>query len=120
MGYEVGFDANWNRDVGYAVPSMCDHPGCKIIIHRGISCVCGGDLYGGDRGCGLYFCFQHTHYHQDGTPLCERCVTGQEPFEPTSDRPEWMRHKLEDPSWAKWREENPNEVEVMRLALHEA
>ena len=26
MSWAVGYDENWKRDVGYGVPSYCDHP----------------------------------------------------------------------------------------------
>lgn len=29
MSWVIGFDSNWNRDIGYGVLAFCDHPGCK-------------------------------------------------------------------------------------------
>lgn len=55
MGWSIGFDSNWGQDIGYGVPSTCDHPDCDAEINRGLSYVCGGEPYGGDEGCGLYF-----------------------------------------------------------------
>ena len=55
MGWSLGYDSNWNRDIGYGVPAYCDHPYCNEEIDRGLSYVCGDALYGGDRGCGLFF-----------------------------------------------------------------
>jgi hypothetical protein len=55
MSWALGFDGNWNRDIGYGVPSYCDHPKCSAKIDRGLAYVCcGQEPYGGD-GCGLYF-----------------------------------------------------------------
>lgn len=108
MGWAVGFDPNWKRDVGYGVPSVCDHPGCKMDIDRGLGWICGwGHPGGGEAGCGLFFCGDHG-----GGMLCERCeqTPVMEPFEPTEDTPEWMAHKLEDPTWQAWRDANPAEV----------
>lgn len=110
MGWSLGYDENWKRDIGYGVPSMCDHPGCGTLIDRGISHVCGYQPYGGERGCGLFFCAKHL------TPfahLCERCEEGKDPFTPTIDTEEWTRHKATHPSWAKWREEQTRERETM-------
>lgn len=99
MGWQVGYDPNWERDVGYGVPAMCDHPGCGEEIDRGLSYVCGSDVYGGDLGCGLYFCAEHldrsTYVEADDryVSLCARCGSGEPPFDPTPDTQEWTDHK---------------------------
>jgi hypothetical protein len=43
MGWSIGYDENWKRDIGYGVPAVCDHPKCNKIINRGLSYVCGGE-----------------------------------------------------------------------------
>lgn len=102
MGWSIGFDTKWNRDIGYGVPATCDHPGCGAQIDRGLSYVCGGDPYGGEHGCGLYFCGRHL----SGCPqVCDRCEAGADPYVPTADVAEWTHHKQTDPSWAQWRAE---------------
>jgi hypothetical protein len=105
MGWSIGYDNNWKRDIGYGVPSICDHPGCTEKIDRGLSYVCGGEPYGGDDGCGLYFCTAHG-----GGCQCKQCEAGALPFEKTPDVPEWIAHKLTDEGWADWRRENPEWV----------
>jgi len=50
--------------------------------------------------------------------LCQRCNSPDEngnvtPFEPKKDSPEWVNHKLTDPSWLEWRKENPEIVKRM-------
>lgn len=102
MSWAVGFDTNWHRDVGYGVPATCDHPGCGEIIDRGLGYVCGGQPYGGEHGCGLFFCSAHLVGISPQT--CERCATNQPPFKPTDDAPEWTAHKITHPSWSEWRE----------------
>jgi len=102
MGWSIGFDSNWNRDIGYGVPAICDYPGCNEKIDRGLSYVCGDEPYGGGDGCGLYFCGKHKNI------LCERCEDNKEPFEAKPDIDEWIKHKLTDESWTEWRKENPN------------
>lgn len=119
MGWSIGYDDNWKRDIGYGVPATCDHPGCGERINRGLSYVCGGEPYGGDEGCGLYFCAAHLTLAVGteaitGPQLCERCGEGGEPFLATKDVPEWINHKLTDPSWEKWRKQNPDEVKTLR------
>lgn len=119
MSWAVGYDSNWKRDIGYGVPAICDHPGCNAKIDRGLSYVCGGEPYGGDDGCGLYFCSEHLFYskHLD-RPLCECCCNGSDQLpEPTPDTEEWIRHKLTHDSWAEWRDENPEWVAKAKEAL---
>lgn len=97
MGWSIGFDSHWNRDIGYGVPAYCDHPQCEAVIDRGLSYVCGGEPYGGEKGCGLYFCSAHG-----GGYRCQRCVNYKQPYKhPKPDHPDWIRHKLTDESWAK-------------------
>lgn len=99
MGWAIGYDSMWQRDIGYGVPATCDHPDCDEVIDRGLAYVCGGQPYGGSDGCGLYFCGRHL---VTGV-LCERCYRDESPFMPKPDRPEWIAHKATDPSWAEWR-----------------
>ncbi|MGW6121486.1 hypothetical protein ACWFRF_20760 [Nocardia sp. NPDC055165] len=123
MGWAVGYDTTWKRDIGYGVPALCDQPGCGAEIHRGLDYVCGGEPYGGETGCGLYFCYKHLHYsipehteEEDDEGLrqrCERCISGERWHTPTPDVPEWITHKLTDPSWQQWRDEHPDEVRQM-------
>lgn len=113
MGWQVGFDSTWNRDIGYGVPSICDKPGCDEEIDRGLSYVCGSDPYGGEQGCGLYFCKGHLSFGRsdDAPQLCPRCFAYKPPYKhPKPDTPEWIHHKLTDDSWEPWRIENPDEV----------
>jgi hypothetical protein len=122
MGWSLGFDDRWNRDIGYGVPATCDHPGCNEKIDRGLAYVCGGEPFGGGHGCGLYFCGNHLwHRHPRGEDRfyqnCRRCMTYKPPFKPKPDHPEWAEWKLADDSWQKWRDENPDEVAKVRAAL---
>lgn len=111
MGWAVGFDTHWDRDIGYGVPATCDQPDCGAAIDRGLGYVCGGEPYGGDDGCGLYFCGEHL------ARLCDRCENGRPPYEPTPDTAEWLKWKLTDESWAEWRQQNPDATEQIRAAL---
>lgn len=115
MGWSVGFDPNHKRDIGYGVPAVCDHPECDEMIDRGLGYVCGDDVYGGEWGCGLFFCEKHRGNHEDlapgvWAPVCERCAEGKPHFEPKPDTTQWIHWKLTDPSWADWRAENPDFV----------
>ena len=116
MGWSIGYDSNWKRDIGYGVPAMCDHPDCNETIDRGLSYVCGGEPYGGERGCGLFFCSDHliAFGHR-----CERCTKKCKPFLAKPDHPDWIRWKLEHESWQSWRDENPEAVAELRAAITE-
>lgn len=104
MGWSIGYDEHWQRDIGYGVPAWCDHPDCDEVIDRGLSYVCGGEPYGGEFGCGLYFCGKHGGGMKRG---CPRCAAYKRPYKhPKPDHPDWINHKATDPSWAEWREVN--------------
>lgn len=115
MGWSIGYDINWERDIGYGVPAYCDHPDCNEEIDRGIGYVCGAEIYGGEKGCGLYFCGKHqVGSHQ----RCARCSPRKKlPFAAKPDHPDWARWKLTDESWKNWRKQNPEAVKAMRAAL---
>jgi hypothetical protein len=108
MGWSLGFDSNWNRDIGYGVTAYCDHPKCNEEIDRGLSYVCGGEPYGGEVGCGLFFCDDHlSGWSRQGRRVCPRCAASKRPYKRIKpDHPEWIAFKMTDPSWAKWRKEN--------------
>lgn len=108
MGWSIGYDSKWNRDIGYGVPAECDAPKCDEEIDRGLGYVCGSDIYGGDYGCGLYFCGEHLSYRKphgsdDLVQNCYRCMHYKPPYSPKPDVKEWTKHKMTDPSWAEWR-----------------
>ena len=116
MGWAVGTNDN-DRDIGYGVPSICDHPTCKEEIDRGVSYACGYMHDGGERGCGLYFCSNHLSYGCD-TQLCERCYPRiKSPFKEKPDTQDWLNWKLTDESWEDWRKENPDKVNIIKRYL---
>jgi hypothetical protein len=120
MGWSIGYDKNWQRDIGYGVPAECDHPGCFEEIDRGLSYVCGGEPYGGAHGCGLYFCSKHLYMAGDAknnAQLCLRCRYGKKAYHPKPDLKVWIEWKLNDESWQQWREQNPEAVEALKLDL---
>lgn len=114
MSWSIGYDTRWQRDIGYGVPAICDYPGCGTEINRGLAHVCGGEPYGGDHGCGLFFCWRHL---QSQMSLCDRCLRGDKPFEPTHDTRVWLEHKLTHDSWKTWRGENSALVDRYRREL---
>ena len=113
MGWSIGYDETWKRDIGYGVPATCDHPGCHEKIDRGLARVCGGEQFGGENGCGLYFCGHHLFAFRQ---QCHRCTDGKKPFLAKPDHPEWIEWKLTHASWQEWRAENP--VEVVQMQNH--
>ena len=113
MGWSLGWDTNWERHIGYGVPAICDLPKCDKEIDRGLAFVCGSEPYGGDHGCGLYFCPEHFDYRKPHgadryIQLCPRCMRYRAPYKPKPDAEEWTTHKRTHESWAEWRKQNPN------------
>ena len=116
MGYAVyedrkARDYGVERWAGYGVPAKCDFPGCKKKIDRGFGYLCGEDVFqdnagehadnGDCLGCGLYFCTDHQFGNHQG-------------IQPKPDSKEWVTWMLTDDSWARWREENTEQVAQMR------
>lgn len=100
MGWSLGYDSRWDRDIGYGVTAYCDHPGCMMEIDRGLSYVCGGGHpYGGASGCGLYFCGNHLFYHSfrngERGLYCRRCCSHKQPYKPKPEHPDWINRKAE-------------------------
>ena len=115
MGWSIGYDNNWKRDIGYGVPAFCDHPGCNAEIDRGLGFVCGGEPQGGEHGCGLFVCGEHQHANSKCSQLCQHCADRRrKALTPSQDHPDWINHKLTDASWQRWRDENPDEVTRLR------
>jgi hypothetical protein len=100
MSWAVGYDERWGRWIGYGVPAYCDHPKCNAEIDRGLCYVCAfSEPHGGEKGCGLYFCYDHGAENQ-----CPRCANYKSPYKhPKPEHPKWIRHLLTAPSWAEWR-----------------
>lgn len=106
MGWAIGYDEHWQRDFGYGVPAICDHPKCNTKIDRGLSRRC-GDLHEDENGgCGLFFCSDHLYFTEKKYKVCRRCAKDKKPYTPKPDTEEWTNFKLTDPSWAAWRKEN--------------
>lgn len=112
MGWSIGWDSRWKRDIGYGVPAYCDQPKCCKKIDRGLGYVCGGDPYGGEHGCGLFFCSKHR-FMGEHAQVCKRCLDDKPWFKAKPDHPEWIEWKLTDESWEEWRQENPEIVKRM-------
>lgn len=111
MGWSLGYDTTWRRDIGYGVPAYCDHPKCDEEIDRGLSYVCGDEPYGGDHGCGLYFCEEHRPGWRGNYRVCTRCSSYKRPYKhPKPDHPNWIIWKATDDAWAEWRKDNPSKV----------
>ncbi|PJK00826.1 hypothetical protein CO641_02320 [Lysobacteraceae bacterium NML91-0213] len=99
MGWSIGYDPRWKRDIGYGVPAFCDQPGCDEEIDRGLGFKCDDE----ECGCGKFYCEAHlydTRPHTHAAP-------------PKREHPSWAEHVLTDESWARWRAENPEGVAYM-------
>lgn len=112
MGWAISYDDKWRRDVGYGVIAYCDEPECYKKIDRGLAYVCtDNEPYGGDNGCGLFFCEKHRFQSEWLGP--DKCP--HVGYSAKSDHPIWIRHKLSDPSWAEWRAENQEWIAANKL-----
>ena len=67
------------RDVGYAIETVCEHPGCDEKIDRGLYHCCGG-MHGkpDELPCRRYFCGEHLFFVLTRNPevdgaVCEAC-----------------------------------------------
>ena len=104
MGWSLGYDSWWERDIGYGVPAQCDKPGCTEQIDRGLAYVCGNEPYGGENGCGRYYCYDDLGGEdENGVWECEHEEDGNYI---SADVEEWTNFKLTDDSWAQWRLDN--------------
>lgn len=121
MGWSIGYDHNHERDIGYGVPAICDHPDCGEEIDRGLAYVCGGEPYGGESGCGLYFCGSHLLWKQSAKKfVCDRCLVEAETYyDPKPDTLEWISWKFTDASWGQWREENPGKTAELKQRIEQ-
>lgn len=71
MGWgNCGLD-NLGRPIGYNFEGTCDYPECEEKIYRGLDAVCGSMHYGGEFGCGRYFCSKHLIIGKEN--LCPNC-----------------------------------------------
>ncbi len=104
MGWSIGYDEQWKRDIGYGVPAYCDHPGCNEEIDRGLGYKCESPRC----GCEKFYCEKHRYgKHSHKAP-------------PSREHPLWMKHVLTDKSWKTWRDSHPTEVAAFRAALDAA
>lgn len=66
MGWNYAIDSSrseGDQEIGYSILAKCDLDGCEIPIDRGLAYVCGGDPYGGEYGCGKFFCLPHLGWY---------------------------------------------------------
>lgn len=62
MGWANCGQDSQGRQIGYAHPATCDHPGCHEKIDRGLAYAC-GPMHGEcDYYCEKYFCMEHKTY----------------------------------------------------------
>lgn len=86
MGWSnCGTDSR-HRPIGYAVSAICDQPGCKAKIHRGLSYACGGmhgegNIHDMEGGCEGYFCSDHLQFVENSEGHCfQTCSECAEPL----------------------------------------
>lgn len=112
MGWNYAIDdsrAEGDQEIGYSVSAKCDLADCEVDIDRGLAYVCGGDAYGGEYGCGKFFCLPHLGWYSYWT------VYGEEHYSPQmcpACGAEWEKQgltedeyydKLEDALYSQYR-----------------
>lgn len=116
MSWAVGYDHERDRDIGYGVPCICEHPKCRREIDRGLAFLC-GDIHK-DGGCKLYFCGNHLYSTSRGS-RCKSCLQRRrKSYKAKPDVRAWLRHKLRHESWRQWRKENPAQVAAMKKIVN--
>lgn len=96
MGWSIGYDRKRKRFIGYGVPALCDFPECNTEIDRGLAYVCcDEEPFGGEAGCGLFFCGPHTVPSLIHRHICVQCSMGEDAFPPKPDVPRWTLHMWE-------------------------
>lgn len=125
MGWQVGWDNDRKRFIGYGVPSYCEHPGCETKIDRGLAHTCGDLTLHGNTGCGMFFCDIHRGLYNkringsiECVELCYRCGHYKKPYKQKPEHPDWIKHILTDDSWAEWRSENKEEVTRIKSGVY--
>tara|TARA_R110000772_G_scaffold249530_2_gene363977 strand:- start:90393 stop:90683 length:291 start_codon:yes stop_codon:yes gene_type:complete len=78
MGWSYGHNLA-GREIGYGVEAICDHPGCKEEIDRGLAYACGGEHDNTELSCDKYFCGKHLSISvldSDSNPgfICGQCA----------------------------------------------
>lgn len=81
MGYAFCGKIN-EREVGYGVEAVCDHPDCDAEIDRGMGYACGSDHGETEFSCSGYFCEKHSVNHMDHDFNENDCSYG---FDPDDD-----------------------------------
>lgn len=141
MSYEMYFSTQHKRWQGYGVPAVCDHPGCKETIIRGVGYMC-CENPNNPVSCGGFFCDDHrevTIIHKsefddieddedainellvdydlqevpefDEDDCFYRC--DHSPIE-YKEHPKWVAHVESDPTWAQFRLEDPEAFKTMQ------
>src|SRR5512147_1095786 len=119
MGWSLGYDESWKRYIGYGVIAWCDHPGCINKIDRGLAYVCGGEPYGREEGCGLYFCGEHLYFYENKEYfVCKKCGQNRKSFKPKEEHPEWIMHLITDDSWHEWRLKNKETLNIWKQQFY--
>lgn len=143
MSWAIGFNKEQDRDVGYSVIAICDHPGCTAEITRGIGYVCCENI-NHRVSCGAFLCEEHRENYVYGDEVEDLDPEDLEALNIDVDDPEvqeaiedgeivackhehiedkkehagWLDHCLTDATWETWRQENPKKVQEYKAALN--
>lgn len=68
MGWQFCGENRHGQQIGYGVGAICDEPGCRTWIDRGLGYLC-GDMHDDARTCAMYYCAAHRVTSR----RCARC-----------------------------------------------
>ena len=142
MSWVVGFNQEQGRHIGYGVLAICDHPDCTVEIDRGLVYMCCENPHP-SPSCGGFYCAEHRDNYIYGDEIDDmddaelealgidvesqavfdavenadivRCR--HSPIQPNKESASWLQHVIEDDTWSKWREENPEKVIAYQEAI---
>ena len=94
----MGYGVYWmnKRWQGYSVPAPCDFIGCDKIIDRGLGYKHSDDDV--EAPC-IFTCEDHSNKQIQNFEINLK-----------KESQEWIKHVLNDDSWKRWRDENPEIV----------
>ncbi len=69
------------RSRGFMRNTICNPPGCDVMVEKTSSFLCGGGANSTD-GCGLFFCHKHLYVASMASGIvCDSCAKGRNTFE---------------------------------------
>jgi hypothetical protein len=78
------------QEIGYAIQSICDEPGCTEAIDRGLDYLC-GEMHDDGETCNKYYCHEHLILGVYPNARCARCAKETDDGEELAEVPQEAR-----------------------------